>query len=73
MVQRTSSDLRLNPHLHLIVLDGAWHEDGGELSPSPRAIVQRPYFFRIARTRSIGMASTVPLREVTVVAWRSEL
>jgi hypothetical protein len=26
-----TSDLRLNPHLHLIVLDGAWHEDGGEL------------------------------------------
>ena len=32
VVQRTSSDLRLNPHLHLIVLDGAWHEDGGELA-----------------------------------------
>ena len=23
VVQRTSSDLRLNPHLHLVVLDGA--------------------------------------------------
>ena len=32
MVQRTSSDLRLNPHLHLVVLDGAWHEDGDELA-----------------------------------------
>jgi len=32
VVQRTSSDLRLNPHLHLVVLDGAWHEDGGELA-----------------------------------------
>lgn len=31
-VQRTSSDLRLNPHLHLVVLDGAWHEQGGELA-----------------------------------------
>ena len=31
-VQRTSSDLRLNPHLHVIALDGAWREDGGELS-----------------------------------------
>ena len=31
VVQRTSSDLRLNPHLHLVVLDGAWHEDGGGL------------------------------------------
>ena len=30
-VQRTSSDLRLNPHLHLVALDGAWHEQGGEL------------------------------------------
>ena len=29
--QRTSSDLRLNPHLHVVVLDGAWHEEGGEL------------------------------------------
>ncbi len=32
MVQRTSSDLRLNPHLHLVVLDGAWYEDGGDLA-----------------------------------------
>ena len=29
--QRTSSDLRLNPHLHMVALDGAWHEQGGEL------------------------------------------
>jgi len=29
-VQRTSSDLRLNPHLHTIALDGAWHEQGNE-------------------------------------------
>ena len=32
VVQRTSSDLRLNPHLHMIVLDGAWCEKGGELA-----------------------------------------
>jgi hypothetical protein len=32
VVQRTSSDLRLNPHLHLVALDGAWYEQGGELS-----------------------------------------
>jgi hypothetical protein len=25
-VQRTSSDLRLNPHLHMIALDGTWCE-----------------------------------------------
>ena len=30
-VQRTSSDLRLNPHLHTIALDGAWYEQGSEL------------------------------------------
>ena len=31
-VQRTSSDLRLNPHLHMIALDGTWREDGGDLA-----------------------------------------
>jgi hypothetical protein len=30
-VQRTSSDLRLNPHLHAVVLDGAWQEQDAEL------------------------------------------
>ena len=30
-VQRTSSDLRLNPHLHVIALDG-WREEDGELA-----------------------------------------
>jgi hypothetical protein len=32
VVQRTSSDLRLNPHLHLVTLDGAYHEQGAELA-----------------------------------------
>ena len=32
VAQRASSDLRLNPHLHLAVLDGAWSEPGGELT-----------------------------------------
>ena len=31
-MQTTSSDLRLNPHLHIIALDGAWREDGGEFA-----------------------------------------
>jgi hypothetical protein len=31
-VQRTSSDLRLNPHLHVIALDGAWGEQDGGLA-----------------------------------------
>jgi hypothetical protein len=32
VVQRTSSDLRLNPHLHLVALDGACHEQDAELA-----------------------------------------
>ncbi len=31
VAQRTSSDLRLNPHTHTVVLDGTWYESGGEL------------------------------------------
>lgn len=31
VAQRTSSDMRLNPHLHIVFLDGAYHEDGAEL------------------------------------------
>ncbi|WP_437741131.1 transposase [Sorangium sp. So ce302] len=31
VVQRTSSDLRLNPHLHVLFLDGTYHEDGADL------------------------------------------
>jgi len=31
-VPRTSSDLRLNPHLHRIALDGGWREEDGELA-----------------------------------------
>jgi hypothetical protein len=29
VVQRTSSDLRLNPHLHVLFLDGTYDEAGG--------------------------------------------
>src|SRR5271170_695809 len=32
VVQRTSSDLRLNPHLHVVFLDGAYHEDDAALA-----------------------------------------
>jgi hypothetical protein len=30
-VQRTSSDMGLNPYLHTIALDGTWSEQGNEL------------------------------------------
>jgi hypothetical protein len=32
VVQRTSSDMRLNPHLHVVFLDGTYHEDGAALA-----------------------------------------
>ena len=32
VVQRTSSDLGLNPHLHVGFLDGAYHETGATLA-----------------------------------------
>lgn len=32
VVQRTSSDLRVNPHLHVVFLDGAYREEAGELA-----------------------------------------
>ena len=31
VIQRTSSDMRLNPHLHVAFLDGAYQEEAGEL------------------------------------------
>jgi hypothetical protein len=35
VIQRTSSDLRLNPHLHVVFLDGAYHEQGDDLGWQP--------------------------------------
>lgn len=32
VVERTSSDLRVNPHLHVVFLNGAYHEDGAHLA-----------------------------------------
>ena len=32
VVQRTSSDRRRSPHLHVVVLDGTSHEEGAELA-----------------------------------------
>ena len=31
ILQRVSADLKLNQHLHAVVLDGTWHEQQGEL------------------------------------------
>ena len=38
VVQRTSSDLRLNPHLHLVLLDGTYGERGAELGDRRLAV-----------------------------------
>jgi len=40
VVQRTSSDLRLNPHLHVVFLDGVYREDGTELEWKPLGHLQ---------------------------------
>jgi len=39
VVQRTSSDLRLNPHIHAVVLDGVYHDAGEE----------KPKFFAVPK------------------------
>ena len=32
VVQRTASDLKLNPHLHVVLLDGVYREDGDAIA-----------------------------------------
>ena len=56
VVQRTSSDLRLNPHLHLVVLDGALG------SPCTRRR-GRALFTRRAGKRCLLMPSVSPLQQ----------
>ena len=42
-VQRTSSDLKLNPHVHAVFLDGAYRDKGDELDDSdPRPPLRTP-------------------------------
>ena len=52
VVQRTSSDLRLNPHLHVVALDGAWHEQGGELPGKGSGTCRRARSARCSRAPS---------------------
>ena len=35
VVQRTSSDLRLNPHVHAVFLDGVYSDDGDSVTFHP--------------------------------------
>jgi hypothetical protein len=54
-VQRTSSDMRLNPHLHVIFLDGAYHEDGDALAWVELGHLQ---------TREVGAVLEVVVRRI---------
>ena len=40
VIQRTSSDVRLHPHLHVLVLDGVYREEGASLLWSPTRHLQ---------------------------------
>jgi hypothetical protein len=40
VVQRAPSDLRLNPHLHVVFLEGVYREDGAELTWQPLGHLQ---------------------------------
>ena len=55
VVQRTSSDLRLNPHLHVLFLDGAYHEAAGAL-----VWTELPHL----RTREVGEVLERALRRM---------
>ena len=55
VVQRTSSDLRLNPHLHTLFLDGTYHEQGASLVWEPLGHIQ---------TREVGEVLAHAVRRI---------
>ena len=55
VVQRTSSDLRLNPHLHTLFLDGVYHEQGASLVWEPLGHLQ---------TREVGEVLAHAVRRI---------
>jgi hypothetical protein len=66
VVQRTSSDLKLNPHLHLVVLDGAYRE----LDASTVGFAALPHL----STREVGeVLETICTRVVKLVRRRGLL
>jgi hypothetical protein len=62
-VQRTSSDLKLNPHLHAVFLDGAYREDVAAPSPPAAEVAD-------AAPRFLGLGH-LQTREVTEVLERA--
>jgi hypothetical protein len=58
VVQRTSSDLRLNPHLHVILLDGVFVADNGS-----------PVFHPLARLDDSDLADLLQVIRVRVLGF----
>ena len=69
----TSTSAREPACSRLDALESAGVPSGSGRIACPTSYLPTPYFRRISFTRAMGMASTVALREVTVVARRSEL
>jgi hypothetical protein len=58
VVQRASSDLRLNPHLHVVFLDGVYREDGPSFRGNRSAIFERVRWARYSSARCGGWRDT---------------
>ncbi len=76
-LQRTSSDLKLNPHIHAVFLDGVYREKGGELeflahghlSTRDVALVLERTRDRMAKyLRRRGVRAPAPLAQERVLA-----
>jgi Transposase zinc-binding domain/Putative transposase len=52
-VQRTSSDLKLNPHLHAVFLDGTYPQDAAPSAPATEtALETAPRFLQLGHLRA---------------------
>jgi hypothetical protein len=64
VLQRTSSDMSANPHLHSVFLDGAYHEEEGALVFEPDGHL---------RTRDVGLVLQNAVRRMLAYLRRREL
>jgi hypothetical protein len=59
-VQRTSSDLKLNPHLHAVFLDGAYREDVAAPSqPAAEVADAAPRFLGLGHLQTRGVTEVL--------------
>jgi hypothetical protein len=65
VVQRTSSDMRLNPHLHVLFLDGAYTEEGAGLTWHARSRLT-------AAEVAEALGKTIRKMERAVARWAGE-